>query len=354
MNRIERIPYNGELPESFFAISQHIYSALSYQADEDPASTTLLLQQKASTHDIILYTDHQDLRLVGIFPHEGEQAYFAYWETSKEVEKSRQAFSLLQADARAKAKTSISGPYHFNTFHRYRLRLDEPNWQVFDREPVNPVYYADLLAAIGFLPSLHFESRLIRSRDIPALYQDKQFFLKSLQQRPFSFIPLMPQHWQQFEQEIFELVQAIFSQNPGYRSVPEQEFRLLYNQDFAEKLCPYSSVLFQDTRTGRLAAMSFCHPNYSALNLGPGQAPVYARDFPKLKKKVMLAKSVGVHPDYRQQGLMSYLAAYAMQSFHALYDEALFCLMRSDNHSLQFTQGLPYEKARYALYRKDI
>lgn len=313
-----------------------------------------LLEQKAHSHEIIIYTDHQALRLLGIFPHEGQDAYFAWWETTNDPEKTRQAFSMLQADARVKGKLSVSGPYHFNTFHRYRLRLDEPSWQLFDREPVNPIYYPSLLEGIGFSKALTFESRLIHAQAIPALYQDKQFFVNSLRQLPFRFIPLTPQYWQRYEQEIFALVQAIFSQNPGYRPVAEQEFRLLYNQAFAEKLCPESSVLFQDKKTGRLAAMSFCHPNYRSLKLAPEQVPVYARDFPNLKKKVMLAKSVGVHPDYRQQGMMSYLAAYAMQSFHELYDEALFCLMRSDNHSLQFTDGLPYESAHYTLYRKEI
>lgn len=354
MNRIERIPYKGHIPESFFCISAAIYCGLPFQPEEIPSTTLALLEEKAKTHDIIFYTDHQALRLAGIFPHEGSQAYFAYWETTNAVEKNRQAFNLLQADAQAKGKSSIIGPYHFNTFHRYRLRLDEPNWQIFDREPVNPLYYPGLLEEMGFSASLSFESRLIRSQDIPVVYQNKQFFVHSLQQLPFTFIPLNPQNWQRYEPEIFELVQSIFSQNPGYRLVPEHEFRLLYNLQYAEKLCPYSSVLFQDKSTGRLAAMSFCHPNYSSLNLAPDQRPVYTRDFVKLQKKVMLAKSVGVHPHFRQQGLMSYLAAYAMQSFLDLYDEALFCLMRSDNHSLQFTEGLPYEKARYALYRKDI
>ena len=360
MTSIQRIPFTGSLPESFFAIPDGVYAGLSFKTEEDAASLLQLLQQESRQHERVLYTDHENIRLMGLFPHRqtptgDSTAYFGFWETTPALEINKQAFALLEADAALRGYTHLVGPQHFNTFHRYRLRLGPtPSWQAFDREPVNPAYYPQLLESLGYGQKLRFESRLIQSRDIPKVYQDKKLFLDTLEQLPFAFIPLNPDSWQEREEEVYELVHAIFSQNPGYRAISYADFRMLYNLNWARKLCPHSSVLFQEKSSGKLAAMSFCYPNYRYLNEPLSYTPVFERDFPRLPKKTLLAKSVGVHPDYRQQGLMSYLAAYAMLSFQELYEEVLFCLMRSDNFSLHFTNDLPYEQANYALYGKEL
>lgn len=354
MNSMERIKITNTLPSGFYEISRLVYENLPFKPEEDQEALPSLLRQKCPDHEVILYTDHREIRLMGIFPAQENVTYFGYWESTDNPELNRQAFSLLETDAKKRGKNHIMGPLHFNTFHRYRLRLDEPSWNKFDREPVNPSWYPSLLEKLGYSTLYSFESRLILKSDIPDLYLDKQDFLATLKNLPFSFIPLTPENWKLYEKEIFELVHTIFSRNPAYRPVSEKEFRLLYNSRFAEKLCPWSSVLFRDNKTGILVAMSFCHPNYQADGGPENQAPNFKRDFEKLKHRVLLAKTVGVHPDYRQKNMMSYLAAYAMQTFRECYDEVLFCLMRSDNFSLNFTDGLPFESARYALYQKKI
>jgi GNAT superfamily N-acetyltransferase len=303
-------------------------------------------------NEIILYTDHQSLRLAGIFPEDSDEALFGFWETTGEAQANVGAFALLAADAAARSRKRITGPLNFNTFHSYRLRLNVPSWNAFDREPVNPEYYPSMLEGLGYSAGLTFESRLLRKEAVPDVYLDKKALLEALRRIPFDFIPVNVQTWRQYEGEIFGLVHHIFSGNPAYKPVPEEQFRLLYNADYAAKLCPHSSVLFRDRQTGKLAAMSFCHPDYHSL--ADEEKPVFERDFPRLPKKVLLAKSVGVHPAFRRQGLMSYLGAYAMLSFSELYDEVLFCLMRSGNFSLTFSDGFPHETARYALFGKEL
>ncbi len=312
-----------------------------------------LFAMEAVRHDIILYTDHRQLRLVGIFPHGSKTAHFGFWETTDDVDLNRQAFALLEADAAASGCTSITGPLDFNTFQRYRLRLqDVPSWGTFDREPVNPAYYANLLEQLAYEPTSTFESRRIRKEHIPAVYLDKQLYLDELQKIPYDFIPITPAVWQKYEPEIYALVHEVFGTNPSYKPVSREQFRMLYNGTFAQKLCPYSSVLFREQASGRFAAMSFCHPNYYSLQLPATASPIFAQDYPKLEKRVLLAKSVGVHPDFRGQGLMNYLGAYGMLCFQEYYEEVIFCLMRSDNFSTHFTNMLPYESARYALFGK--
>lgn len=348
---MERIPYKDLLPESFFRIPGAVYRDLSFQSEEDERIVSSLFREEAERNDIALYTDHRDTRLVGIFPHGSTEAYFGFWETTPDGQKTGEAFSMLESDALQRGRTTLTGPINFNTFHAYRLRLgEEPSWVQFDREPVNPVYYPHLLQGMGYAPLSTFESRLLRPEHIPVAYDGKQDILAGVERLPFTFIPLNEENWQQWEEAIFELVKAIFSQNPLFRSISIEQFRLLYNPSFARKLCPYSSVLFQDPETGHLVAMSFCQPNYSSLP----EVTSFREGYPQLERKTLLVKTVGVHPGYRQQGLMNYLGAYAMRSFRQHYEEVIFCLMRTGNYSLQFSEGLPYESAQYALFQKKL
>ncbi|MCC2548864.1 hypothetical protein LJY25_20615 [Hymenobacter sp. BT175] len=352
---MERIAYPSELPDSFFTLPAAVYEGLPYRPEESAELIQELLRQQAGSHVIVLYTNHRTVRLVGIFPYAGTEAYFGFWETADNAVDNAAAFRLLEEEARRLGKTSLTGPYHFNTYHRYRLRLGPaPSWQQFDREPVNPTYYEALLHGLGFRPSITFESRLLRSRDVELTYEQKNQILEALHSIPFDFIPVTHHNWDVLEDELFELIEQIFGANPAYKPVTKPQFRLLYNRQYAERLCPHSSVLFRDQKTGRLAALSLCHPNYTALNLAAHQHPVFERDYPQLTHQTLLAKTVGVHPNFRQQGLMSLLAAYAMQAFRDYYQDVLFCLMRSDNFSLHFTQSLPVEKAHYALFRKEL
>lgn len=362
---LERLLIRGALPPSFFAIPAAVYADQPVRpAPEDPERVAALFAAEAVRCEIILYTDHQQLRLVGIFPKEqiadgAAEALFGFWETTPDAAAANaEAFAALTADAAARGFHQLTGPLNFNTFHSYRLRLgdESPSWETFDREPVNPPYYPALLEAAGFEVSLTYESRLIQPATIPAVYADKAGLLAQLTRVPFQFIPLKPAAWAANEDQIFPLVHAIFGENPAYRSISAEQFKALYGAAYARALCPYSSVLVREPASGQLVGLSFCHPNYQPLHLPPGTAPDFARDYPLLPRgqRTLLAKTVGVHPDFRQRGLMSLLGAYGMGPFRALYDQVIFCLMRTDNPSLSFTDGLPVEVARYALFGKAI
>lgn len=357
MPELKRIVYknNLPLPESFFLIPAEIYSGMEFSPEETRLEVQDLFELKSKDHDITIYTDHQNIRLVGIFPKNGNIAYFGYWETREDLPINNRAFELLEADAKKFGHSSISGPMHFNTFHRYRLRLGKlPSWKMFDREPVNPEYYPHLLKNLGYNISLSYESRRIPAKEIRKIYRDKQRFVKEIQDLPFKIIPLNPKNWQNHQEEIFELVQAIFNQNPGYKTIGSTEFKLLYNQQFSEKLCPFTASLFKDNTTEKLVALTFCHPNYKDLKEEISGTPTFKKDYPKLKNPTMLAKSSGVHPDYRNMNLMNFSGASAMLSFRKLYEDTIFCLMKTDNYSRHFTDGIECEKVYYALYEKQV
>lgn len=352
---IDVIPYAGTLPDSFFEIPPRVYAADPLQPPEDRAQVEALFREESTRHDVTLLTDHRHLRLVGIFPHdEPETAFFGFWETTNDDALNRAAFARLTDDARRRGRQYLVGPLNFNTFQSYRLRLGGvPSWGRFDREPAQPAYYPALLDGLGFRVRQTFESRLIRPEAVPLAFGQKAALLEALAQIPFDFIPLHADSWRAHEADLFALVQAIFSANPGYRPVSFAQFRRLYHPDYAAGLCPQTSVLFRDRASGRLAALSWCLPNYAPLGLGT-ELPVFERDFPRLPEKILLAKTVGVHPDFRRRGLMNFLGAYGMVHFRERYEKVIFCLMRSDNASLHFSDSLPHETARYGLFEQAL
>lgn len=354
MKQIDRIIYTGSLPDSFFDLPDKIYEDLPFKPEEDSSIITTLFKIEAERNEIIIYTDHNDVRLAGIFPAKDDNAYFGFWETTNDASLHKQPFTLLEADTLKRNRSTLIGPLNFNTYHNYRLRVGTfPTWDMFDREPVNPDYYPALLQQSGFYTKATFESRLIKKENIPDVYIEKAALLEELKKIPFDFIPLNEANWQLYEDEIFELIHAIFNRNPLYKTISATQFKLLYNHDFSRKLCPHSSVIFRHQSSGKLAAISMCHPDYHSL-YSKVKTPDFERDFSGLKKKVLLAKTVGVHPDFRQQGLMNYMGAYGMLSFRDWYDEIIFCLMRSDNYSLHFTDSVSYEPAKYVLYEKRL
>ncbi len=348
---MERLVVNDRLPDSFFALPPRVYRSLPFATEENPTEVHRLLAEERANHDTVLYTDHRTVRLLGIFPKATDTAYFAYWETSDSVANQR-AFEAFEGEAVERKMRGIRGPLTFNTFHRYRLRLQTPSWTMFDREPVNPPEYVDWLRERHYAPVLHFESRMMKSSHMPQLYESKEEYLSTLTDLPFRYLPLTPETWTARAYEIYGLVDAIFSQNPGYRSISFAQFSQLYGPDFAQKLCPYSSVLLEDLDSNQLIGLSFCLPNYRPLRLR--SKPSFVRDYPRLTHKTLLIKSVGIHPDFRRRGLMTYLGAYCMQTFTRYYEDAIFCLMRADNPSLRFTDDLPFERCSYALFEKKL
>lgn len=355
MKKIERIVYREELPASFFSIPKTIYAELPFNPAENSAAVQQLFLQQRLQNEIIIYTDHSSIRLTGIFDKQTNEVSFGFWETVDDLSLNAGAFNMFFEDAMKHSATKITGPINFNTFNAYRLRNGAyPSWKKFDKEPVNPAYYSGFLEQLKFYEIHKYESQMIKSADIEKVYDDKLMLLEEVKNLPYQIIPLNEQTWCEYEDDIYALVVEAFSQNPAFKTIEKNAFLKIYNSDYAKALCPHTSVLFFDPVVNKIIAMSFCHPNYNSLQLPSHIKPEYSRDYQRLQHKTLLAKTIAVCPGYRQQGLMNYLGAYAMLSFKQYYSEVIFCLMRLGNHSLQFTKGLPYESAEYALYQKSF
>ena len=65
---IDTIPYTGLLPDSFFSIPAKIYKDLPFKPAEESAVVTKLFAMEAERNEIVIYTNHTNVRLAGIFP----------------------------------------------------------------------------------------------------------------------------------------------------------------------------------------------------------------------------------------------------------------------------------------------
>jgi hypothetical protein len=120
--KIDRIIYKGELPDSFFSIPDAIYSNLPYRPEENRYSLERVFALESTSTEVIIYTDHHNVRLAAIFPNDNDTTLLGFWETTDDLSVNKEAFSLLEKDAKEKGRTKVVGPINFNTFHHYRLR----------------------------------------------------------------------------------------------------------------------------------------------------------------------------------------------------------------------------------------
>ncbi|AZQ44920.1 hypothetical protein [Nonlabens ponticola] len=329
-----------------------VYGELEFKPDEPAHVTQWLFNHYASSNDIIVYKATGSLSLVGIFPHGSDTAYFGYWETINDLDLNQQAFKLLEEDALRQDYTSVVGPLHFNTYHRYRLRLGSvPSWKMFDKEPVNPTYYPEIMEQLGYRIKNTFQSHCLSHEVIEQMYEVAKSLSKQQVPEEIIISQLDKSLWLKYADQIFELTSQIFSGNANYSGVTRAEFDLQYNAAFAAGLCPHSSSLLIDTVNDRLAALSLCLPNYHGLETS---TPVYEDDYASLQQPTLLAKTVGVHPDYRGQNLMNAMGMYGSAGFINRYDQVIFCLMKEDNASQNFTKYLKKETALYGLFEKSI
>ncbi len=342
----------GQLPSSFFQLKKRLFDRAGLVVEESPGHIEELLKFQYEKAAIELFMIEGKARVLGIHPTGGDVALFGFWETENDSVQNANLFAALEIWAIQRGCMRIEGPKNFNTFHANRIRTSNAPWNQFNNEPINPLYCQKLLMEIGYSESINYSSRLLNTEVIPKAYVDKKELIEGLKELSFDFISLNRESWKNYRLEIFELVCDVFGLNPGFQTIDFAEFELIYNAEFAEMLCPNTSVLLAERGTGKLVGISLCYPNYLPLKLN--ERPIYEKHYPLLKHRTLLAKTQGIHPDYRQQGLMNFLGAYGMLSFKRYYDDIIFCLMREGNPSLRFTEAFQYQEASYALFEKEL
>ena len=303
-------------------------------------------------------------RLAGFFSAEpqirGEKAaFFGYWEGQDDVAAHAALFGAFEAWARQQGAQRVYGPLNFTTYGRYRLRLDEAG-SPFPDEPYNPAYYPRLLQGLGYTLAEAYLSQDIPVTEFDHIYRVKDLLIRQLDRSPFRIEYLSREYWLSRLPDFYEVADQIFRDNFAYRPVPYETFAAAYGpQGAARRFCPLLSIVALDAED-RIAGFALNYPDYGPLlrqgaGTGLRLADIdYARDFPRLEAPRLLMKTVGVHPDYRGQQLMSLMIARGMLRFREHYARVMACLMRQDNPSLKAFGAFKVETRRYGLYSRAL
>ncbi|MBF8262854.1 MAG: sortase and related acyltransferase [Parachlamydiales bacterium] len=123
--------------------------------------------------------------------------------------------------------TQIIGPMNGNTWHRYRLALDDSN-PFFLGEPKNPRAYCEHFISAGFSIAEKYESRIVTN-----LLERKEAYWKLNARMVKCGIvtqSLKLEHFESGLKEIYEMSLPAFKENRFYEPIPFKEFSAIYQK----------------------------------------------------------------------------------------------------------------------------
>lgn len=356
------------LPDAFVALPQQIYGDDPHWLGEDEAALRRQFDGANTWFEegrAWLGVIAGQARLAGFSRDQvidGERAvFFGFWESGPELAPNVRLFAALAEWARAQGATRIYGPINFTTFNAYRLRLDAFGHGAFPGEPWNPPYYAGLLAALGFEQRYRYLSTFQDTAEVVAGVGPDYLRVKPRLESVVELTAMTPEFWLDNLDELYTFVDEVFGGNFAYTPISRATFGEHCGQPFAEKFCPRTSVLARQRDSGRIAGFFLVYPDYAPLlRQGACSARIagarYAEHFEKLPApRRALARTGGVHPDFRALGLFTAMGCELSLRAEGLYDELAAPLVREDNNSRQF--ALRHGRARqhnYGLFQRSL
>jgi hypothetical protein len=337
------------LPEAFIELPAQLYADDPHWLGEDRNS----LQQQFGAANPWFAEGHawlgvipEQARLAGfVSPQqiEGETvAFFGFWESINALQANRQLFQGLRDWASSQGATRLYGPINFNTFGAYRLRLSGFEGGAFPGEPWNPVYYPQLLDELGMRLRYRYLSTFNDMAQVVASVRDDYLRIKPKLQTAISLETLTGEFWMNHLDELYGFVDQVFAGNFAYNKLSLEAFRSHCGAPFAERLCPNSSVLAR-AQDGRIAGFFLVYPDYSPLLRQGNPQPVptarlkHSEHFAQLPMpRRALAKTGGVHPDFRELGLFTAMGCELSLRAEGHYQQIAATLVREDNKSRQF------------------
>ena len=337
------------LPEAFIELPRRLYADDPHWLGEDVRA----LQWQFSTANPWFDSGRAWLgvlpgqaRLAGFVREQlidGEPAaFFGFWESIDDPAPNRLLFQGLRDWARGQGAKRLYGPIDFSTFGSYRLRLDAFDAGCFPGEPWNPPYYPALLESLGLRLRHRYFSTFDELTKAAASARPRYLRLKPQLDEVVRLVPMTGSFWMAHLDQLHALVDAVFGANFAYTPLSRTAFERHCGQALAERLCPHSSVLAL-AHDGRIAGFFLTYPDFSPLlrQGNPQRLPAVgltlAEHFPLLPQpRQLLAKTAGVHPDFRKHGLFTALACEMLLRAEAHYQRIVGALVREDNNSRQF------------------
>ena len=365
---IEWVP-GQPLPEEFISLPQELYKNDPYwipvsAADMEQAFSTET-NPYFKTNTAKAWVIPGKCRLAGFYDPSlriagNTVAYFGYWESIDDSASNGLLFKAFETWATECGATEVYGPINFNTFNRYRIRLNiQPGEGCFVGEPYNPVYYKDLLEAVGYDMESLYISQYIPDSEVDHVYQMKEGLKDDIARLPYRFEYLTAEFWLRRLPDFYKAIDIIFGNNFAFTPITWEQFQGMYGPAFAQKLCPKLSVVVTNDADD-IVAFSLGFPDYAPLCNQGAARPIsytdisYAEHFHLLQSPTFLLRTIGVMPGYRRQDLMNAMAIYAMFNFKKYYSRSMACLMKADNFSTYFFRDVNHIRREYGLYRKTL
>lgn len=296
-------------------------------------------------------------------------AFFGYFDCEDDLDACAELFSDFETWARSQGAKKLFGPINFSTFNDYRLRVDNFDKAPFPNEPYNKPWYPRILESLGFSVRHYYSSAFqsdpqAQADEVGGLYHA---YVKKFADT-LTFQPLTAQRWLDRLDDIYPLINQIFSESFAFSKIDKNTFRALLGESTARKLCPETSVLVTD-QDDNVAGFFLCYPDYSPLirqdaDIASSQASTsitaaqldYQKHFHLLPKdRQMIAKSGGVAPQYRSLKLFSAMCACISISSAPLYQRSVAATVRDNNLSLNFaSRHCARSTTRYALFEKAL
>ena len=357
------------LPDDFVQLPYYIYAHDPFWLGEDEAS----LRAQFSHHNswfsqgqAWLGVVPQQARLAGFFQPtqriDGEAAaFFGFWESTNSLEANELLFAEFSQWAQQQGAKHIYGPINFTTFAANRLRLDHFERGAFPSEPWNPPYYPALLAQLGYQVRYRYLSTFSPLNDIITAIGQDYLRVKPKLEQHFNLLAMTPEFWLANLPELYGFVDEVFGANFAYTPISFETFQAHCGESFALKFCPKTSVL-ATTKEGRIAGFFLVYPDYSPLMRITGEHSIsaaainYAEHYRLLPKpRTALAKTGGVHPDFRAFGLFTAMSCELSFRARGHYEIMAGALVREDNASLKFAARHGTARThQYALYQQKI
>lgn len=363
-------PWDGRapLPEAFVELPAQVYAQDPHWLGEDDSALRAAFDASRNpwfaTGRAWLGVVPGRARVAGFFQPgqlvDGEPAvFFGYWECQPDtLEDNRALFDALRGWAREQGATRVYGPINFTTYGAYRIRLDGFADGAFPGEPWNPPHYAGMLAQLGFEERYRYQSTFNRTATILEAVKADYLRVKPTLEQTVTLEALTPAFWLAHLDELYGFVDQVFAGNFAYTPVSREAFVAQCGQPYADRFCPHTSVLAR-AHDGRIAGFFLVYPDYAPLlrqgnpqraRAGDIRYATHAAQLPHPRRA--LAKTGGVHPDFRALGLFTAMGCELVLRAEGRYEELAATLVREDNRSLNFAARHGGRPHRYALYRQ--
>ena len=334
------------LPEAFIELPQRLYADDPHWQGEDAQALSWQFSTANPWFDsgrAWLGVLPGQARLAGFLseqPVEGEPAaFFGFWESLDDPAPNRRLFQGLSDWARGQGAKHLYGPINFSTFGAYRLRLNAFEAGCFLGEPWNPPYYPALLESLGFALRYRYLSVLSYTRQVAASIRPEYQRIKPRLDALVHLEALSGEVWMAHLDELYAFIDAVFGANFAYTPLSRGAFERHCGQMLADRLCPHTSVLAR-AHDGRIAGFFVTYADFSPLlrQGNPQRLPAsslkHAEHFELLPQpRRLLAKTTGVHPDFREHGLFSAMGCELALRAETHYQQIVGAMMREDNNS---------------------